>query len=225
MSPTQEFVYGCYCHGPTLGHNYSGSCNAAAQRNRAFVTKEFSNSEIKPGGSSNQGSDVPWPDLLQPGLHAVTKALVKLEVPRATSGKTDHYEDGGTELVRPTQSNVTYPCVGIDWCELRITFFILRDIKKRGQQQSRCSRCILLHNICYRIDRSIILRSQIIVELSLSSLYFCGENSVPLSTRVCVRAPGLKNNAGIYCLAINPLAQPAIANVSITCQNYFSVCC
>ena len=200
MSPTQEFVYGCYCHGPTLGHNYSGSCNAAAQRNRAFVTKEFSNSEIKPGGSSNQGSDVPWPDLLQPGLHAVTKALVKLEVPRATSGKTDHYEDGGTELVRPTQSNVTYPCVGIDWCELRITFFILR-------------------------DRSIILRSQIIVELSLSSLYFCGENIVPLSTRVCVRAPGLKNNAGIYCLAINPLAQPAIANVSITCQSSSSVCC
>ena len=123
--------------------------------------------------------------------------------------------------MRPTQSNVTYPCVGIDWCELRITFFILRDIKKRGQQQSRCSRCILLHNICYRIDRSIILRSQIIVELSLSSLYFCGENIVPLSTRVCVRAPGLKNNAGIYCLAINPLAQPAIANVSITCQITF----
>ena len=72
------------------------------------------------------------------------------------------------------------------------------------------------------MDRSIILRSQIIVELSLSSLYFCGENIVPLSTRVCVRAPGLKNNAGIYCLAINPLAQPAIANVSITCQNYSS---
>ena len=115
--------------------------------------------------------------------------------------------------MRPTQSNVTYPCVGIDWCELRITFFILRDIKKRGQQQSRCSRCILLHNICYSMDRSIILRSQIIVELSLSSLYFCGENIVPLSTRVCVRAPGLKNNAGIYCLAIN---------VSITCQNYSS---
>ena len=58
-----------------------------------------------------------------------------------------------------------------------------------------------------------MLRTQIIVELSLSSLYFCGENIVPLSTRVCVRAPGLKNNAGIYCLAIN---------VSITCQNYSS---
>ena len=63
------------------------------------------------------------------------------------------------------------------------------------------------------MHRSIILRTQIIVELSLSSLYFCGENIVPLSTRVCVRAPGLKNNAGIYCLAIN---------VSITCKNYSS---
>ena len=65
------------------------------------------------------------------------------------------------------------------------------------------------------MDRSIILYGQIIVEFSLSPLYFCGENVVPLSTRVCVRAPGLKNNAEIYCLGIN---------ASITCQNY-SFCC
>ena len=128
VSLSQEFVYDCYWHGPTLGHNNSGSRNAAAQRNRAIVTKEFRYSEIQPGGSSNQGSDVPWPDLLQPGLHAVTKALAKPEVPRATSGKKDHHEDGGTELVRLTQPNGTYPCVGIDWCELRITFFVLLDI-------------------------------------------------------------------------------------------------
>ena len=76
---------------------------------------------------------------------------------------------------------------------------------------------MLLHNIGYRTYRQIYTSCADHCWVLIESFILLRRKHCSASTRVCVRAPGLKNNAEIlvYCLGIN---------ASITCRNY-SFCC